>query len=394
MIAVVQRVSRAQVRVAGIEPQGIGPGLLVLLGVGRDDGEADAAWLAKKCLSLRVFNDAAGLMNCGLDEIGGEILAVSQFTLLGDCVKGRRPSWSQAAEPAVAQRLYERFVAHLREGPYRVATGVFQATMEVELVNDGPVTLILDSRQWPGRPGGGAGAPADAHAAGAAVSGAGMVCDPPAPAGAAEAGRRLLRHGHEPFFLASRSPRRRHLLQMLGAKYTAREPDEEGGGPAAGETPAEYAMRQAGVKANSVAERVGAGIVLGADTIVCLEGAVLEKPRDPIEAAAYLRRLSGRAHEVYTGICLRRVPGMTQASAVERSRVTFAELDDATIADYVATGEPLDKAGAYGIQGYGALLVAAIEGCYFNVMGLPLARLRALFREFEGLGADGRSADA
>jgi D-tyrosyl-tRNA(Tyr) deacylase/MAF protein len=380
MIAVVQRVTSAQVRIAGREPQRIGQGLLVLLGVGHDDGEADAAWLAKKVLGLRIFNDAAGQMNRGLDEIGGEILAVSQFTLLGDCVKGRRPSWSQAADPAIAQRLYERFVGHLGEGPFRVATGVFQAKMAVELVNDGPVTLILDSRQWPGRPG--------------TATSAGMACDPPTPAGAVEAGRRLLRRRHEPLFLASRSPRRRHLLQMLGVKYTALDPDEDGGGPRAGETPAAYAMRQAQVKADSVAARVGAGVVLGADTIVCLEGVVLEKPRDAGEAAEYLRRLSGRTHEVYTGICLRRVPGETRASAVERSRVTFAELDDATIAEYVATREPLDKAGAYGIQGYGALLVTAIEGCYFNVMGLPLARLRALFREFEGLGGNERNAGA
>jgi D-tyrosyl-tRNA(Tyr) deacylase/MAF protein len=376
MIAVVQRVSRAEVRVAGLEPERIGRGLMILVGVARDDGEADAEWLAKKCLSLRIFEDAQGSMNLGLDEIHGEVLTVSQFTLLGDCVKGRRPSWSRAGDLQSAQALYERFVAHLRASPFRVATGVFQAKMDVELVNDGPVTLVIDSHQWHGRP----GTPADAHA-----PAGGMLVDAAPREKAAEAGRRLLRHGAEPFYLASRSPRRKHLLQMLGARFSILEPDEDGGGPRAGEVPAAYAVRLAEEKSRSVADRLPEGVVLGADTIVCLDGAVLEKPRDAVEAAAYLRRLSGRTHEVYTGIALTRVPGLARASAVECSRVRFAELDEATIADYVATREPLDKAGAYGIQGYGALLVTAIEGCYFNVMGLPLARLRALFREFEGL---------
>jgi len=370
MIAVVQRVARAEVRVAGAQPAGIGRGLVILVGVARDDGEADAEWLARKCLSLRILEDAEGQMNLGLAEAGGEVLVVSQFTLLGDCVKGRRPSWSRAGDPRAAEALYERFVAHLRSGPFRVATGVFQAKMAVELVNDGPVTLIIDSHQWHGRPG---GRPPEG----------GMVVDALPRASAAEAGRRPLRGGVEPLYLASRSPRRRHLLQMLGARFSVLEPDEDGGGPRPGETPAAYAVRQAETKALSVAERVAEGVVLGADTIVCLDGAVLEKPSDAGEAAAYLRRLSGRAHEVYTPIALARVPGLGRASAVERSRVVFADLDESTIADYVATKEPLDKAGAYGIQGYGALLVAAIEGCYFNVMGLPLARLRALFREFE-----------
>jgi D-tyrosyl-tRNA(Tyr) deacylase/MAF protein len=378
MIAVVQRVARAEVRVAGEEPARIGRGFLVLLGVARDDDEADAEWLARKVLSLRIFEDAAGLMNSGLAEIGGEVLTVSQFTLLGDCVKGRRPSWSRAADPQIAQALYERFVTHLRESPFRVATGIFQAKMEVELVNDGPVTLVVDSHQRHGRPG------VSAEAAAPAPAG-GMLVDAPPRASAAEAGRRLLRCGDEPLYLASRSPRRRHLLQMLGARFSVLEPDEDGGGPRAGESPPAYAVRQAEAKSHAVAARLSEGVVLGADTIVCLDGVVLEKPRDAAEAAAYLRRLSGRTHEVHTGIALTRVPGLTHASAVECSRVTFAELDEATIADYVATREPLDKAGAYGIQGYGALLVAAIEGCYFNVMGLPLARLRALFREFEGL---------
>jgi D-tyrosyl-tRNA(Tyr) deacylase len=123
----------------------IGVGLLVLLGVRQGDGDADAAWLAAKIGSLRIFPDGEGKMNRGLDEVGGAMLVVSQFTLLGDCVKGRRPSFTYAAPPQEANRLYERFCSAVRELGVRVETGVFQAMMEVELVNDGPVTLLVDS---------------------------------------------------------------------------------------------------------------------------------------------------------------------------------------------------------------------------------------------------------
>lgn len=146
MIAVVQRVTRGSVRVEGAVVAEIGVGFVVLLGVAEGDSETDADWLAEKIVTLRVFRDEAGKMNLGLDEVGGELLVVSQFTLLGDCRKGRRPSFVSAAPPDRARRLYERFVERAREIEARVATGVFQAMMEVELVNDGPVTLLLDSR--------------------------------------------------------------------------------------------------------------------------------------------------------------------------------------------------------------------------------------------------------
>jgi D-aminoacyl-tRNA deacylase len=147
MRAVVQRVSSASVRVDGGVVGEIGAGLLVLLGVARGDTEADVHALCEKILHLRVFADAAGNMNLSLLETAGELLVVSQFTLLGDCRKGRRPGFSDAAPPDEARPLYERFVARARDAGPRVAEGVFRATMDVTLVNHGPVTLLLDSRK-------------------------------------------------------------------------------------------------------------------------------------------------------------------------------------------------------------------------------------------------------
>ena len=145
MRAVVQRVSEASVRIEGRVVGEIGPGLLVLLGVGRGDGEADADYLAGKVVHLRVFPDEGGQMNRSLLETGGSVLVVSQFTLYGDVRKGRRPGFSSAAPPEEANRLYEHFVALLRGLGAKVETGVFQAMMDVTLVNHGPVTLWLDS---------------------------------------------------------------------------------------------------------------------------------------------------------------------------------------------------------------------------------------------------------
>ena len=148
MRALIQRVSQASVTVGDRRVGEIGAGLLVLLGVGAGDGPADAAYLAQKIAHLRIFEDDAGKMNRGLSEVGGEMLVVSQFTLLGDCRKGRRPSFVAAAPPELAERMYERFVdAAARASGVRVATGVFRAHMQVELVNDGPVTLIIDSAE-------------------------------------------------------------------------------------------------------------------------------------------------------------------------------------------------------------------------------------------------------
>lgn len=147
MRAVVQRVKRAEVRVDGEAVGRIEVGMVVLLGVGKDDTEAVGAALADKIANLRIFDDGQGKMNRSLLEIAGKALCVSQFTLYGDCRKGRRPSYDQAAPPEQAQILYERFVASLRKLGIRTETGRFRAMMDVELVNDGPVTLLLDSER-------------------------------------------------------------------------------------------------------------------------------------------------------------------------------------------------------------------------------------------------------
>ena len=145
--AVVQRVAEAEVRVDGGVAGAIGGGLVVFLGVGAGDTEADAEYLADKVLTLRVFPDEAGQMNRSVLDVRGGLLVVSQFTLLGDARKGRRPSYSDAAPPEEANRLYERFVSRLRPSGLTVATGVFRASMDVALVNQGPVTILLDSRK-------------------------------------------------------------------------------------------------------------------------------------------------------------------------------------------------------------------------------------------------------
>jgi len=147
MRAVVQRVSRAEVRVDEQVTGAIERGFLVLLGVAEDDTQDDVIYLANKIGGLRVFEDADDKMNLGLKEIGGKLLVVSQFTLLGDCRKGRRPSFVRAARPEKADALYSSFVAELQGQGFAVETGRFQEHMAVELVNDGPVTLLLDSRR-------------------------------------------------------------------------------------------------------------------------------------------------------------------------------------------------------------------------------------------------------
>ena len=144
--AVIQRVKSAAVNVEGRVTGKIGQGLLVLLGVGKGDGEKDIAYMISKLPDLRIFEDASGKFNLSLREIRGEMLMVSQFTLYGDCRKGRRPSFTEAAEPAEAKRLYEQLILKIREQGVTVETGEFQAKMEVHLINDGPVTILLDSR--------------------------------------------------------------------------------------------------------------------------------------------------------------------------------------------------------------------------------------------------------
>lgn len=147
MRAVVQRVSRASVTVDDERVASVGRGLCVLVGVGNGDGEADADLLAEKVVGLRVFEDDAGKMNLALPDVGGELLAVSQFTLLGDARKGRRPSFVGAMEPVGAKALFERFCDACRAQGVPVATGRFRADMQVELVNDGPVTILVDTKR-------------------------------------------------------------------------------------------------------------------------------------------------------------------------------------------------------------------------------------------------------
>jgi D-tyrosyl-tRNA(Tyr) deacylase len=147
MRAVIQRVSRSSVKVDGIIQGEISQGMLVLLGIRGGDTNIDLQWLAEKIVHLRIFEDQQGKMNKSLADIDGEMLIISQFTLYGDCRKGRRPGFSSAAPPEIAEPLYQQFIEEVKNRQVRVATGIFQATMEVELINDGPVTLMLDTEK-------------------------------------------------------------------------------------------------------------------------------------------------------------------------------------------------------------------------------------------------------
>ncbi|GAC1515975.1 MAG: Maf family protein [Gemmatimonadaceae bacterium] len=178
--------------------------------------------------------------------------------------------------------------------------------------------------------------------------------------------------------LASQSPRRRDLLALIGIAHEVRPADvDESVG--VDELPVPHAERLARAKALTVARLVPEAIVIGSDTIVAIDGAILGKPRDVEDAARMLTRLSGRTHTVVTAVAVARGVGRI-ASAVESVQVTFRPLTGDEIAGYIATGEPLDKAGAYGIQGYGATIVERIAGDYFAVMGLPLTRLVVVLR--------------
>lgn len=158
MRALVQRVSRARVTVDGVERGAIGTGLLVLLGVTHDDGEREADWLANKVAGLRVFEDGVGAMNRDVSDVGGGFLVVPQFTLYGDARRGRRPEFLRAARPEHAEPLFERFCRTLAASGRPVARGVFRATMQVELVNEGPVTLWIEREASDAAGGGDAGA--------------------------------------------------------------------------------------------------------------------------------------------------------------------------------------------------------------------------------------------
>lgn len=189
--------------------------------------------------------------------------------------------------------------------------------------------------------------------------------------------------------LASASPRRRDLLTMIGVAHEVIPADIDET-YTVGEAPRAHAERLAREKAAVLAARESDALVIGADTIVVIDGDVLGKPRDAADAARMLKRLSARTHTVFTAVALAR--GTRMASGVEEVQVTFRAIDDATIAAYVATREPMDKAGAYGIQGYGAAIVEGIDGDYFAVMGLAIGRMLALAREL-GLRYDFRGLD-
>jgi len=148
MKVLIQRVRRCSVSISGVEHSTIGNGILILLGVKQEDKEEDAVYLAERCASLRIFEDAQGKMNLSLRDVKGAAMIVSQFTLYGDTTRGNRPSYSTAAPPELAENLYEVFVKHLKTllGDGKVATGVFRAMMDVELVNDGPVTVMVESK--------------------------------------------------------------------------------------------------------------------------------------------------------------------------------------------------------------------------------------------------------
>jgi septum formation protein len=184
--------------------------------------------------------------------------------------------------------------------------------------------------------------------------------------------------------LASASPRRAEILRNAGIQFEIRKTDVDES-RIVGELPGDYVRRLALAKALSAAteyrDPVDETLILGADTVVVVDADILGKPASQDDARSMLRRLSGRIHEVHTGLALLRKPGAEQRVVEEITRVHFAPLTDREIEDYIATGEPFDKAGAYGIQGIGGRYVTRIEGCYFNVMGLPLARLWSLLRE-------------
>lgn len=181
--------------------------------------------------------------------------------------------------------------------------------------------------------------------------------------------------------LASASPRRRELLRDLKLSFAV-EPAQCDEGSVPVTTPEEWVKAVAKAKALDVAVRRSDALVIGADTAVLIDGEILGKPGDAAEARAMLRRLSGRTHRVVTGVALCHLDRGRELVEVEATDVTFGPLTDEQISRYVATGEPMDKAGAYGIQGYGATLVREIRGCYFNVVGLPLFRLARMLGEF------------
>jgi len=180
--------------------------------------------------------------------------------------------------------------------------------------------------------------------------------------------------------LASGSPRRRELVRMIGLKFELAVPLVKEAGSIYAK-PSALVTKLALAKAVSLAHKFPDALILGADTIVVLDGKILGKPRNRSEAGAMLRTLSGRTHTVYTGLALVDVPTGFRETGYEKSLVSMKNISPAEIRDYLATGEPMDKAGSYGIQGFGAVFIKHINGCFFNVMGLPVARLYDMLKQ-------------
>ncbi|MBI5696066.1 MAG: septum formation inhibitor Maf [Nitrospirae bacterium] len=185
--------------------------------------------------------------------------------------------------------------------------------------------------------------------------------------------------------LASNSPRRRELLEQAGIKYVA-DPAHVDETALPGETPEDHVRRLALFKAETTAKRHASGLVLGADTVVVVDGEILGKPADEADAVRMLGLISGRSHEVITGVALYDAATGRSAVSYESTVVRVRALTPGEIAEYVATGEPMDKAGAYGIQGRAAIFVEGVTGCFFNVVGLPLALTDKMVRDFLGRG--------
>jgi septum formation protein len=191
-----------------------------------------------------------------------------------------------------------------------------------------------------------------------------------------------------PLVLGSASPRRRRILDGLGLAFIV-DPPQVPEDPLGGEAPHEHVTRLALAKAMTVAGRYAGATVIGADTVVVLDGVLLGKPDGPREAAVMLRSIRGRWHEVLTGVAAVRASDGGSAVGVERTRVLMRDLSDDQIAAYVAGGEPLDKAGAYGIQDCGAAVVERVDGCFYNVAGLPVVRLCRVLADLAGRGRPG-----
>jgi MAF protein/D-tyrosyl-tRNA(Tyr) deacylase len=368
MRALLQRVSRARVSVDGEVVGAIDGGLLVLAGARAGDEPADAAWLADKIVGLRVFPDAAGKMNRSVVEAGGGVLLVSQFTLHADTRKGRRPSFVAAAAPAEAVPLLDELKSRIEAFGVKVPTGSFGAHMQVDLTNDGPVTILLDSEERRPAAGNVAVDPPDGQQTTRLPEGRFRLLGADSPL------------SRVPLVLASASPRRRDLLRDLGLSFTmhAAEVDERTDVP---EEPEEHCRVVAERKVRALADRFREAIVLAADTIVVAGTRILGKPGDEADAVEMLKLLSGRAHRVLTAVCVAHPARNRYYGRVVSTRVRFRAIGEEEIRRYVASGEPFGKAGAYAIQGLGALLVSGIDGDYSNVVGLPLGATLDLIEE-------------